>query len=300
MEFLGPVPTVWDETRVLDGAIGRLHHGRAPPGPGLVSRAMTDWTPRELESISVVPARRADSRAVGQADDLAGIASSPMARRRPNGDALHANEEPVLRRDPPEGWSSRRAAVAARISAAGLPRVGAIPGGAQRRSRRPARRRPRLRRRRRPDTSRRRPRVPRRRAVAARRHHWSPRRPPPPVVRRVPRSALPPRSDKPPLPAPTFAPQRRAGRDRTRCGRRAAARGEQRADLAAHRLHRGPEAGLANRRRNPVRPEVPTAWSMRTDRIGEARVRRGARMRRPPATGTKAPERRHGAGGVPL
>jgi alpha-glucosidase len=49
MEFLGPVPTVWDETRVLDGRIGDYvviarRHGRE-----WYVGAMTDWTARELE-----------------------------------------------------------------------------------------------------------------------------------------------------------------------------------------------------------------------------------------------------------
>ena len=38
MEFLSAVPTVWDETRVLDGAHRRLRRGRAPQGPRLVRR----------------------------------------------------------------------------------------------------------------------------------------------------------------------------------------------------------------------------------------------------------------------
>jgi alpha-glucosidase len=49
MEFLGPVPTVWDETRVLDARLGDFvavarRHGRA-----WWLGAMTDWTPRDLE-----------------------------------------------------------------------------------------------------------------------------------------------------------------------------------------------------------------------------------------------------------
>jgi alpha-glucosidase len=49
MEFLGPVPTVWDETRVLDGRIGDyvVVARRAGAGDWYVG-AMTDWTAREL------------------------------------------------------------------------------------------------------------------------------------------------------------------------------------------------------------------------------------------------------------
>jgi alpha-glucosidase len=56
MEFLGPVPTVWDETKVLEAKMGDYvviarRHGRA-----WYLGAMTDWTPRELEiDLSFLP-----------------------------------------------------------------------------------------------------------------------------------------------------------------------------------------------------------------------------------------------------
>ncbi|PWT89267.1 MAG: alpha-glucosidase [Blastocatellia bacterium] len=57
MEFLGPVPTVWDETRVLSAKIGdyvvvaRRHDNDWYIG------AMTDWTPRDLDlDLSFLPA----------------------------------------------------------------------------------------------------------------------------------------------------------------------------------------------------------------------------------------------------
>jgi alpha-glucosidase len=46
MEFLGPVPSVWDETRVLDGAIGRFIIVARRHGQEWYLAAMTDWTPR--------------------------------------------------------------------------------------------------------------------------------------------------------------------------------------------------------------------------------------------------------------
>ncbi len=46
MEFLGPVPSVWDETRVLDGAIGRFIIVARRHGQDWYLAAMTDWTPR--------------------------------------------------------------------------------------------------------------------------------------------------------------------------------------------------------------------------------------------------------------
>jgi len=49
MEFLGPVPTVWDETIPLDGRVGEfvVVARRAANGDWYVG-AMTNWTPREL------------------------------------------------------------------------------------------------------------------------------------------------------------------------------------------------------------------------------------------------------------
>lgn len=49
MEFLGPVPTVWDETIPLDGRVGEfvVVARRAANGDWYIG-AMTNWTPREL------------------------------------------------------------------------------------------------------------------------------------------------------------------------------------------------------------------------------------------------------------
>jgi len=49
MEFLRVVPTVWDETRVLDGHIGDYVVVARRRGRDWFVGAMTDWTPRELE-----------------------------------------------------------------------------------------------------------------------------------------------------------------------------------------------------------------------------------------------------------
>ncbi len=56
MEFLGPVPTVWDDTRVLDGKIGDYVVIARRHGADWYVGAMTDWTPRELEiDLSFLP-----------------------------------------------------------------------------------------------------------------------------------------------------------------------------------------------------------------------------------------------------
>jgi alpha-glucosidase len=49
MEFLGPVPTVWDDTRVLDGQIAEYVLVARKNGSDWYIGAMTDWTARELE-----------------------------------------------------------------------------------------------------------------------------------------------------------------------------------------------------------------------------------------------------------
>ncbi len=49
VEFLGPVPTVWDETRVLDGKIGEYVLVARRKGKEWYLGAMTNWTARELE-----------------------------------------------------------------------------------------------------------------------------------------------------------------------------------------------------------------------------------------------------------
>jgi alpha-glucosidase len=49
MEFLAPVPTVWDETKVLDGRIGEYVAVGRRSGRDWYVGAMTNWTARELD-----------------------------------------------------------------------------------------------------------------------------------------------------------------------------------------------------------------------------------------------------------
>jgi alpha-glucosidase len=57
MEFLGPVPTVWDESRVLDARIGDYVLIARRNGKVWYLGAMTDWTARDLEvDFSFLPA----------------------------------------------------------------------------------------------------------------------------------------------------------------------------------------------------------------------------------------------------
>jgi alpha-glucosidase len=57
MEFLSAVPSVWDETRVLDGKVGDYVLVARRSGRDWYVGAMTDWTARELEvDFSFLPA----------------------------------------------------------------------------------------------------------------------------------------------------------------------------------------------------------------------------------------------------
>jgi len=57
MEFLGPVPTVWDETKVLAAEIGDYVVIARRNGRDWYIGAMTDWTPRDAEiDLSFLPA----------------------------------------------------------------------------------------------------------------------------------------------------------------------------------------------------------------------------------------------------
>jgi alpha-glucosidase len=56
MEFLGPVPSVWDETKVLDARIGEFIALARKNGTDWYFGAMTNWTPRDLQiDLSFLP-----------------------------------------------------------------------------------------------------------------------------------------------------------------------------------------------------------------------------------------------------
>ena len=56
MEFLGPVPTEWDETRVLDARISDYVLVARRNGNDWYVGAMTDWTARDLDlNLSFLP-----------------------------------------------------------------------------------------------------------------------------------------------------------------------------------------------------------------------------------------------------
>src|SRR5258708_21649942 len=49
MEFLGPIPSVWDDTRALDGKISESVAVARRTGNDWYVGAMSDWTARDLE-----------------------------------------------------------------------------------------------------------------------------------------------------------------------------------------------------------------------------------------------------------
>ena len=56
MEFLGPVPTVWDETKVLDAKLGEYVLLARRSGRDWYVGAMTNWTGRDLDvDLSFLP-----------------------------------------------------------------------------------------------------------------------------------------------------------------------------------------------------------------------------------------------------
>jgi len=56
MEFLGPVPSVWDESEVLDGKIAEYVVVARRNGRDWYVGAMTNWTPREIDvDLSFLP-----------------------------------------------------------------------------------------------------------------------------------------------------------------------------------------------------------------------------------------------------
>jgi alpha-glucosidase len=76
MEFLRAVPSVWDETRVLDGKLGDYVVVARRRGQDWYIGAMTDWTPRDLE---IDLAFLGDGARTHLRWDLVGFADDPAA-----------------------------------------------------------------------------------------------------------------------------------------------------------------------------------------------------------------------------
>jgi alpha-glucosidase len=104
MEFLGPVPSVWDETRVLDARFGDYIVVARRSGRDWWIGAMTDWTPRELDvELSFLPDGRfaLDSFEDGVNSDRAG---SDYVRRKKDVDRALKT---TIKLAPGGGWAAR-------------------------------------------------------------------------------------------------------------------------------------------------------------------------------------------------
>jgi alpha-glucosidase len=116
MEFLRGVPTVWDETRVLDARIGDYIVVARRRGMDWFVGAMTDWTPRELDvDLSFLGGGRWTMTAFADGPDADRAATS---YRRASQDVGKATRLKV-KLAPGGGWAARvtAAPVAAPVAA---------------------------------------------------------------------------------------------------------------------------------------------------------------------------------------
>lgn len=114
MEFLGLIPTVWDETRVLDGRIGDYVVIARRKGRDWYVGAMTDWTPRELEiDLSFLSPSSTSSPGVGTGN-FQMTAYEDGAKAETTGSAYRKTTVPVnkttrlkVKLAPGGGWAAR-------------------------------------------------------------------------------------------------------------------------------------------------------------------------------------------------
>jgi alpha-glucosidase len=104
MEFLGPVPTVWDETRALGGAIGDFVVVARRHGSDWWIGAMTDENPRDLEiALDFLPAGSFEVDAFQDGVNAARWASDYRRVRREASRATHLE----VHLAPGGGWAAR-------------------------------------------------------------------------------------------------------------------------------------------------------------------------------------------------
>ncbi|HEY7373903.1 MAG TPA: glycoside hydrolase family 97 protein [Polyangia bacterium] len=118
--FISKIPTVWDETRVLDGRIGDYVVVARRAGSDWYVGAMTDWTPRELEIDLASFLPPSDGHGGWQ---MVAFADGPDAERAPTSyrresAALPAPARLKVKLAPGGGWAARivRAAAPAPIT----------------------------------------------------------------------------------------------------------------------------------------------------------------------------------------
>lgn len=104
MSFLAKVPTVWDETRVLDAAAGDYVIVARKSGAEWYIGAMTDWTPRELEI---------DFNFLGDGDYKAEVYADGVNASKYAGDfekttlTVKAGDRIKIKLAPGGGWAAR-------------------------------------------------------------------------------------------------------------------------------------------------------------------------------------------------
>jgi alpha-glucosidase len=104
MAFLGPVPTVWDETRVIDGRIGDYVVVARRRGHDWYLGAMTDWTPRDLKiDLSFLRAGPFSMTTYEDGPDAARIGSD----YRKSTSAVDGKTTLAIRLAPGGGWVAR-------------------------------------------------------------------------------------------------------------------------------------------------------------------------------------------------
>jgi alpha-glucosidase len=104
MEFLGPVPTVWDESRVLDGRIADYVVIARRHGKEWYLGAMTDWTARELPvDLSFLGDGGFQMTAYEDGPGAASVASD----YRKTSTAVTRSTRLMLRLAPGGGWAAR-------------------------------------------------------------------------------------------------------------------------------------------------------------------------------------------------
>jgi alpha-glucosidase len=104
MDFLGPVPTVWDETKVLDAKMGDYVVIARRKGREWYIGAMTDWTARTLDlDFSFLPAGnfQMESYEDGPNADRVGI---DYKKRK---SSVNKNGRIKINMAPGGGWAAR-------------------------------------------------------------------------------------------------------------------------------------------------------------------------------------------------
>jgi alpha-glucosidase len=104
MEYLAAVPSVWDETRALDGKIGEYVLVARRNGNEWYIGAMTNWTAREVDlDLSFLPAGKWNMTAYEDGVNAAAAASDYKKVTK----GVDNSTKLKLRLAPGGGWAAR-------------------------------------------------------------------------------------------------------------------------------------------------------------------------------------------------